>query len=91
VTLFGQSAGSASTSAHLVMPKSNGLFTRAIMESGPWADWTARTWAQSANHTDRVAGSLKCAGTDAEVIACLRQATWQEIVAHQDKVTKIGA
>ncbi|KAE9553013.1 hypothetical protein FO519_003774 [Halicephalobus sp. NKZ332] len=34
ITLFGQSAGSASVSAHLFSPVSQGLFQQAIMESG---------------------------------------------------------
>lgn len=34
VTLFGQSAGSTSVSFHVVSPMSQGLFHRAIMESG---------------------------------------------------------
>ncbi|ERL86508.1 esterase FE4 [Dendroctonus ponderosae] len=41
VTIFGQSAGSASVSYQLLSPSSNGLFRAAIMESGsalsPWA------------------------------------------------------
>jgi para-nitrobenzyl esterase len=35
VTLFGQSAGGCSIRAHLVSPKSAGLFQRAIMQSDP--------------------------------------------------------
>ncbi|KAL8564529.1 hypothetical protein ACOMHN_003287 [Nucella lapillus] len=34
ITLFGESAGSWSIGLHLVMPQSNGLFKRAIMQSG---------------------------------------------------------
>lgn len=34
VTIFGESAGSASVSYHLLSPMSKGLFNRAIMESG---------------------------------------------------------
>ncbi|XP_070581209.1 acetylcholinesterase-like [Ptychodera flava] len=41
VTIFGQSAGSASVGFHLLSPKSTGLFHRAIQQSGspldPWA------------------------------------------------------
>ncbi|XP_060525791.1 venom carboxylesterase-6-like [Cylas formicarius] len=41
VTIFGQSAGSASVSYHILSPKSAGLFRAAILESGsalsPWA------------------------------------------------------
>ncbi|XP_038219762.1 esterase FE4-like [Zerene cesonia] len=40
VTIFGESAGAASVSAHLVSPMTKGLFKRAIMQSGtslcPW-------------------------------------------------------
>ena len=38
VTIFGQSAGAESTLIHLVSPESKGLFSQAIVESGPlWA------------------------------------------------------
>ncbi|CAK1555095.1 unnamed protein product [Leptosia nina] len=41
MTIFGESAGAASVSYHLVSPMSKGLFNRAIMQSGtitcPWA------------------------------------------------------
>ncbi|XP_015792374.1 acetylcholinesterase-like isoform X2 [Tetranychus urticae] len=43
VTIFGESAGSMSVSAHLVSPQSKGLFTNAIMQSGSIYDldrWT---------------------------------------------------
>ena len=35
VMLFGESAGAGSTAAHLVSPRSKGLFQYAAMESGP--------------------------------------------------------
>ena len=34
VTIFGESAGGLSIAMHLLTPKSNGLFHRAIMQSG---------------------------------------------------------
>ena len=34
VTIFGESAGGLSVAMHLLTPKSNGLFHRAIMQSG---------------------------------------------------------
>lgn len=41
VTLFGESAGAASVSMHLLSPKSSPYFQRAIVQSGsvtaPWA------------------------------------------------------
>ena len=45
VTIFGESAGAGSVSNHLVSPRSQGLFHRAIAESGPFAQWTAQTMA----------------------------------------------
>lgn len=36
VTIFGQSAGGESVLIHLVSPESKGLFSRAIVESGPF-------------------------------------------------------
>jgi carboxylesterase type B len=41
VMIFGESAGAGSVSSHLVSHRSRGLFTRAAMESGPFADWTS--------------------------------------------------
>ncbi|XP_015436516.1 PREDICTED: venom carboxylesterase-6-like [Dufourea novaeangliae] len=44
VTIFGQSSGSADVNFHVLSPKSNGLFARAIFMSGtalaPWAYYT---------------------------------------------------
>ena len=37
VTIFGQSAGASSTAVHLLSPYSRGLFSKAIMESNPFA------------------------------------------------------
>ena len=37
VTIFGESAGGASVAAHLVSPKSSGLFHRAIIQSNPYS------------------------------------------------------
>jgi carboxylesterase type B len=58
VTIFGESAGAGSVSNHLVSPKSQGLFHRAISESGPIADWTAETFNMSAAKYIRMYHSL---------------------------------
>merc|ERR1711936_484417 len=34
ITIFGESAGALSVAMHLISPKSEGLFQRAIMQSG---------------------------------------------------------
>lgn len=38
VTIFGESAGAGSMSAHLVMPRSRGLYHRVVLESGAFAE-----------------------------------------------------
>ncbi|XP_045506429.1 juvenile hormone esterase-like [Colias croceus] len=49
VTIFGESAGAASVSAHLISPMSKGLFKRAITQSGT----TLCPWAQTYGARDR--------------------------------------
>jgi carboxylesterase type B len=39
IMIFGESAGAGSVSSHLVMKKSRGLFSSAIMESGSFSQW----------------------------------------------------
>ncbi|MFM9370540.1 carboxylesterase/lipase family protein [Streptomyces sp. Da 82-17] len=48
VTLFGESAGSYSTCAHLVAPSSAGLFHRVINQSGPCLGTQGRTTREQA-------------------------------------------
>ncbi len=42
VTVFGESAGSASIADHFIMPGSGNLFQQAILESGPIVNWSAK-------------------------------------------------
>ena len=81
VTLFGESAGGASTCSHLASPASAGLFQRAIIQSGPctittqwpYADgtWVPRPRADAARQGVAVAAKLGCADARTAV-ACLR-------------------
>ncbi|KAG5895361.1 hypothetical protein JTB14_029588 [Gonioctena quinquepunctata] len=48
ITIFGQSAGAASVSYHILSPKSKGLFRSAICESGS----ALSAWAYQANQTE---------------------------------------
>lgn len=49
ITIFGESAGGASTSYHLISPMSKGLFKRAIVQSGVSIGY----WAQSYKPRER--------------------------------------
>lgn len=71
VTLGGSSAGAMSTCNHLVSPASRGLFKQAIVMSGPCAlNWD--TVDQKLVAEVDLPTRLGCAGTPAEVAACLR-------------------
>lgn len=72
VTIAGQSAGAHSVSLHLVAPGSNGLFHRAVMQSGTMS-FRMRTAADAQQQADEFAAALGCTGNDAAaVLACLR-------------------
>lgn len=82
VTIAGQSAGGISVCAHLVSPRSQGLFHGAIVESGPCED--AMTLANGVTQGLRFAAALPTpcdSGTDDEVRACLREASAADILA----------
>ena len=75
VTIFGQSAGTESVYIHLVSPGSRGLFSQAIVESGPfWANGAIINATHPKDYAEQFgvgyAQSLGCSGLDA--IACMR-------------------
>jgi carboxylesterase type B len=76
VTIFGQSAGGASTGHHVVSPLSKGLFHQAILQSGcEQAMWAFNHELQEPeNYIKQVAEQLNCPtdeGSDA-MVDCLR-------------------
>jgi para-nitrobenzyl esterase len=77
VTLFGESAGGWSICSQLAMPKSRGLFARAIVMSGSCSNALYAT-AEIANaQGDQLADKLGCTGAGAA--ACLREKPADEI------------
>jgi para-nitrobenzyl esterase len=105
VTVFGESYGGLSTSAHLVAPGSAGLFHRAIVQSGfalmdlpaggifpglPAVAWYG--WRSSAEVEAlgaAVAPPLGCADP-ATALACLRGVPVQELFAHAQPFQPYG-
>lgn len=72
VTLFGESAGGVSVCAHLVAPGSEGLFQRAIVESGP-CGLRGGTLATGEMQGQRMQAALHCQAA-ADPLACMRAA-----------------
>jgi para-nitrobenzyl esterase len=73
VLLFGESAGGFSTCVHYVSPRSEGLFARALVESGLCASTVLEpTRAEAEAAGIAVAQKLGCPATGPEAAACLR-------------------
>ncbi len=75
VALFGQSSGAGSVSIHLVLPSSEGLFHKAMMESGSFPNWIAVDRNATYTQSQRAMQAFACldwtcmAGVTADVLA----------------------
>ena len=69
VTIFGESGGGAKVSALLAMPAAQGLFHRAIIESGPGLRVMPRE--KATEHTEKLLKALEIAPTDAEQLSAV--------------------
>ncbi|XP_044059306.1 acetylcholinesterase-like [Siniperca chuatsi] len=85
VTLFGESAGSASVGFHLLSPGSHGLFQRAVMQSGsPNAPWATISQTEAWHRSMKLAKLLGCPTSHpAHLEACLQQADPGKITLKQ--------
>ncbi|CAG2113156.1 unnamed protein product, partial [Medioppia subpectinata] len=84
ITIFGQSAGSQSVSAHILSPLSKGLFKRAIMESGSVMVNKNRemvTKPEALSQAKAIAAQLKCNESE-DWIQCLRRADAKDILRY---------
>lgn len=85
VTIFGQSAGAASVAAHLVSPRSRGLFSGAIIESGAFSPWTAQPYNISSLRLAEFAKNVGCGAAD---LACMRAVNASEVLKADRGLTK---
>ncbi|XP_029302493.1 LOW QUALITY PROTEIN: acetylcholinesterase-like [Cottoperca gobio] len=76
VTLFGESAGSASVGFHLLSPGSHSLFQRAVMQSGsPNAPWATISQDETWRRSMKLVQLLGCpTSPPADMEACMQQA-----------------
>jgi para-nitrobenzyl esterase len=80
VAIAGQSAGGHSVSLQLVSPGSDGLFHRAIMQSG-YATYRWRTATEAESQGDKFAGMIGCTDSDESLLlACLRSKSRDQIL-----------
>lgn len=81
ITIFGESAGSWSVSAHLLSPMSEGLFRRAILESGTILfnkDKPTVTTSDALEEAKQLAKKLNCTD-DKQWLSCLRKVSAKDI------------
>ncbi|XP_069989032.1 juvenile hormone esterase isoform X2 [Penaeus vannamei] len=83
VTIFGESAGGASVHYHILSPKSKGLFSRAIMQSGsalaPWARHEQHR--RVAKEVSKAVGCSKAFGHKYEILDCLQEVDGRKLAA----------
>lgn len=74
VTIFGESAGASLVAVHLTAPRSAGLFSKAIMQSGAFDNYTVQKTPEAnfATFASAAGCSVTKAGADA-ALACLRR------------------
>lgn len=87
VTIFGESAGGASTGYHLLSPLSKGLFHKAILQSGtPLCRWAVAPPGLIRKRTEAVAVIAGCHfNTSEEILNCLKQLPANYIVELHNK------
>ena len=90
ITMFGQSAGAWSISAHIISSHARGLFKRAILESGTIflnKQVPLQTKSQALKIGQDMAGHFNCSG--AQWIECLRKVDAKELSTYNVKLYPI--
>lgn len=82
VTIFGESAGGASVGLHVLSPRSRGLFSRAISQSGASFCSFAASGEPQGEAARKQAKMLDCpTGNSRELVGCLRHKPAREILS----------
>jgi len=79
VTLFGESSGGMAVCVHLVSPQSQGLFSKAVNQSGPCA-FINQSLEQSIALGQEIATDVGCQDAE-DVLGCMRGKSTEELLA----------
>ncbi|XP_033625000.1 cholinesterase 2-like [Asterias rubens] len=93
ITIFGESAGSASVSFHILSKMSEGLFNQAIMQSGtalaPWSYYDNKK--EMRDQAFEMGEATGCTTSDsATLVECLRQQDANELLAKSIERVRIS-
>ncbi|XP_060617023.2 cholinesterase-like [Anolis sagrei] len=82
VTIFGHSAGGVSVGFHLLSPKSEPLFAKAVLQSGVPFSWLSPENAK--NKSLELSQLMGCGkGNENEIVSCLRDKNAMEFPQHE--------
>lgn len=91
VTLFGQGSGAVSVFLHILSPLSQGLFERAIAESGtPLSDWSIEPKPVEFKKIVAAGAGCKGDGPSYALIECLSQTPTSELLRIQQETKLFG-
>ena len=82
IAIAGESAGSLSVALHLVSPMSQGLFQRAILQSGTGLspNWEPNTPEQALKQADQVSKAVGC-DEEEDILSCLQSRDVDEFLS----------
>lgn len=88
VTIFGESAGGASTGYHLLSPMSKGLFHKVILQSGsPMCRWAIATPGVIRKRAEAVATIAGCyVDTSEDILNCLKKLSANSLIDIQNRL-----
>ncbi|XP_059086182.1 cholinesterase-like [Tigriopus californicus] len=82
VTLMGESSGAHSVALHMISPKSEGLFHKAILQSaGLNPTWGYKTPEMALENARKLSSLLDCPEDPEETLTCLREKDAEEITS----------
>ncbi|XP_053201482.1 para-nitrobenzyl esterase-like [Panonychus citri] len=79
ITIFGQSAGSAAVSYHILSPQNKGLFKGAIMESGGIMKFMPKE--NLTDVTTDIVEAVECSNAT-DKLSCLRSIPWNNLLSN---------
>jgi para-nitrobenzyl esterase len=90
VAVGGQSQGAIYVGVNVLSPLSEGLFSRAILESSPAGIWTSATAATALNIGTNFAIAAGCPGSGVDAAVCLRNLSAARILQLQGTPNATG-